>query len=60
VLPPRQENTDYVRPPIDSQTYVPDVAQKLIDKYEKNKTKSDGKKSKKDKKTKDKGKEADK
>ena len=29
VLPPRQENTGYVRPPIDSQRYVPDYAGKI-------------------------------
>ena len=28
-LPKRQENSDYVRPPIDSQRYVPDVASEL-------------------------------
>jgi polyphosphate kinase len=34
-LPPRQENNEYVRPPIDSQTYVPDIAAEMIKKYEK-------------------------
>lgn len=29
ILPERQENPGYVRPPIDSMTYVPDVASKL-------------------------------
>lgn len=29
-LPEPQENTNYVRPPIDEQTFVPDVASKLI------------------------------
>ncbi|GAU79932.1 polyphosphate kinase 2 [Fusibacter sp. 3D3] len=28
-LPNRQENTGYIRPPIDSQTYIPDVASEL-------------------------------
>ncbi len=28
-LPERQENTGYIRPPIDSQTYIPDVASKI-------------------------------
>lgn len=46
-LPPRQENSDYVRPPIDSQTYVPDVASKLIAKYKKEQKIKDTKKSKK-------------
>ena len=31
-LPPRQENSGYVRPPIHSQTYVPDVASELAQK----------------------------
>jgi len=30
-LPPTQENTDYVRPPINEQTFVPDVAATMID-----------------------------
>jgi len=32
-LPKRQENTDYVRPPINSQTYVPDVASVLAQEF---------------------------
>ncbi len=28
-LPKRQENTGYIRPPIDSQTYIPDVASEI-------------------------------
>lgn len=28
-LPKRQENTGYVRPPIDSQTYIPDIASEI-------------------------------
>jgi len=39
-LPPRQENTDYIRPPIDSQTHVPDIASELIKKHKKGKLKS--------------------
>lgn len=31
-LPKRQENTGYVRPPMDSQTYVPDAASELVSK----------------------------
>ena len=33
VLPPRQENEGYVRPPIESQTHVPDVAAKWAKKW---------------------------
>lgn len=28
-LPKRQENTGYIRPPIDSQTYIPDIASEI-------------------------------
>lgn len=38
VLPPRQENAGYVRPPIDSQKYVPDVAKKWAEKKAKKKS----------------------
>lgn len=46
VLPPRQENEGYVRPPIESQTHVPDVAAKWAKKWaekheEKNKSEKD-------------------
>lgn len=29
-LPPKQENTNYIRPPFDEQTWVPNVAKKMI------------------------------
>lgn len=48
-LPERQENTGYIRPPIDSQTYIPDVASEIA----KSKKEKDDKKDKKDKKDKD-------
>jgi len=30
-LPPTQENNNYVRPPMNEQTFVPDIAVTLID-----------------------------
>ncbi len=54
-LPKRQENTGYIRPPIDSQTYVEDVAGKLA---EDDGMKDGSKKSKKKKKKKSKNEEA--
>lgn len=46
VLPERQENEGYVRPPIESQTHVPDVASKWAEKHEEKK-KDDKKKDEK-------------
>ncbi|MDH8679063.1 polyphosphate kinase 2 [Fusibacter bizertensis] len=34
-LPKRQKNTGYVRPPIDSMNFVPDVASKIAEKHQK-------------------------
>ncbi|WP_207736203.1 polyphosphate kinase 2 [Fusibacter ferrireducens] len=43
-LPERQENTGYMRPPIDSQTYVPDVASEIAKSMKEKEAKKDGKK----------------
>ncbi len=55
-LPKRQENNGYVRPPIDSQTYVPDVASELASAG--HKQDSEPKAPKKDKKTKEENKKS--
>ncbi len=51
ILPPRQENEGYVRPPIESQTYVPDVAAKWAIKWAEKHEEKKSEKKKDEKKT---------
>ena len=48
-LPERQENTGYIRPPIDSQTYIPDVASEIAKSQKEKKIKESASKKEDDK-----------